>query len=980
MACKDCKHCDKKGLLILPLRYSAVVAKQVTDVAATSAARAKDPCAPAVFTANPALKAFGHLPETLGAGVSDINIGPHATYGVRALRKSSYLYVLIERAGIKGWDAYMVLDNMQLYKFEAGSPPPFTPSAYCNRDQTSVDAYMVGIDKAEDVHNAWFLFSPSPLTEAKLSEYKANPQGMVGAGKMQHLSPSQWVTKANQKQPHTLTAEGLTISVEHYLAAMQNAAITSPLGSIAREQLFPVNGAAYGGGYAHSADGARTDIFARLQNTLKKREGAAIVLHDHIGIAQELNNFRNDAYELVDQFMEQRDAQGYTNQHKFSVQQSVEGIKTAIEQRMVAVADANIAKAQKRMDLHDENQRNMIKALRLRGDEAGAKVLEKDLLHLKVEREKNLSAMRKKAQETWVREYEPLLNQGAMKSIADAVVAIGNQAKAMAVEREAAHLAWLRSERLINAFDVFDPKHEKSGFAFTSHAHACYFGMDGTKNSEAKLDEWLKADTVERSNLFLRSYYYNQETAKIFVQEALANANGNAEMVLTSHSDWESLSKGAKKLIDFFKKADSAWDEWARVGPDGKQGNAWQVHAFDTYAEGRVLSSLSTVTRSVFRAGLKSQNNVFIVAEKKVVAKLSVLLYAKLGKTADKLFLEQLMYRIDPEFPFEVTEKSWALKGTKGGKKERKPTAGNQAPLLDKPYPHSYHEADLETREKMAQRHRETINKTLQDAFENADNSNYHQLRIGGVIAGLEAINVAAQMFGLSQKKEITFDDILKLGAGVCGLIAAGLEIAYTAAKVAREQVDWLVEKGAVHASTKGIVRGAGEITRGGFKLYGAMFGTVAGVVGVYFDYQAYKKSKQNDQYILATIQFARTISGALSVLGAAVAAFSYSGQYLTRHAIRHFGNKTLARGLLATGRVASRLAARVAILTWVVRLNAIGLTLTALEIGYCVFFGDKAMKKWCEKTVFRIGNESPYGSMNKELEALEEAFEDGSY
>ena len=181
MACKDCIHCDKKGLLILPLRYSAVVA----GAAAGAGGAATAPSA----QRNPALDSIAPLNSKLGARVKEIALGGQAKYAARVLR-DGYLYVLIERLGIKSWEGYLVLESTQLYQFPVDTPPQVVPEPFCNRDGTSMHAYMVAINNAEQVPNTWFLFTPDPMTEAKLAEYKKNPCGNGSRWEDATLQPS----------------------------------------------------------------------------------------------------------------------------------------------------------------------------------------------------------------------------------------------------------------------------------------------------------------------------------------------------------------------------------------------------------------------------------------------------------------------------------------------------------------------------------------------------------------------------------------------------------------------------------------------------------------------------------------------------------------------------------------------------------------------------------------------------------------------
>jgi hypothetical protein len=121
---KDCKFCDKSGLLILPLRYAAVVGDDVK-------------------TQLPA------LPATLGAGVSDLAL-THGQYAPRLLRQG-FVYMLVNRAGIKYWQAYYATEDAFLARFDPETPPN-TPIVFtCDRTACGIDASCIAIDKVETV-------------------------------------------------------------------------------------------------------------------------------------------------------------------------------------------------------------------------------------------------------------------------------------------------------------------------------------------------------------------------------------------------------------------------------------------------------------------------------------------------------------------------------------------------------------------------------------------------------------------------------------------------------------------------------------------------------------------------------------------------------------------------------------------------------------------------------------------------------------
>jgi hypothetical protein len=954
MGTKDCKFCDKQGLLILPLRYAAVVgeAQALADIPA--------------------------LPATLGTGVKDLAL-THGKYAPRMVREG-YIYLLQERAGIKYWEGYMVVEGAFLYKFDVKSPPTAQVDFSCDRSTCGIDASCIAIDKVEFVSKAWFLFTPSPMTEAKLKEYKDNADSYVGKGKMQAFDPKAWAKSGSKGQEHSLKPELIGQHVAEWILYKQcDKALTSPLGKAMEQQLFVPSSSSFAGVPAIAPSLYQPGRLGVLQGKLVEKEAAAFVMYDHIGIVQELNNHRNAPYAKVDHFMRQQDKAGVTNDHKFAVHHAIEDIKVGIEQSYVLGHQHYLDRMRDQSEQNQETRLGQAKMLRAQGRVAEAEAIEKDVACLRTVRDKNyatltadpsyakyLDDVKDKAKTIWPEKYEPLLAKDRKQIVAD-VDKYNTEAGNQAASRVDTHLLWLKSKRLLNAFDAFDTKHQECGFTFSSHAFLCYFGMDGVPTAEKVLDEWITAATVERDNLFMRAFIYNQDEAKAHVAQAIEAARAAAATAPSAmRVDWGHAVKGAKSLIDYMKKADSAWDEWARTGPDGRKGNAWQVKGFDTQTEGRILSKCSSITRSVFKLGLGNRGDKFIVTQ------LSTLLYSKVGSLAEKLRFEEMMYRIDPQFPFPVEEDASLKKSGKADElKKRAPSNANLPPTSANGTPRNL---DPEAARTKAINAREGVQKTLDDALKHPDTSNYHQIRMGTVIAGLEAINLMMQAKELFKDGEITLDDKLKVIGASLALASSAYDLAYTGAKVIREQADWLAASRQITGTTQNAIRGAGESTRGGLKLMSGTLSMGAGFIGAYFDIKAFI-SEKNDSSLMIIYLLRGSTSAVGSVLNMA-AAFSYSGLFLTRLAIKHSGSRTLAGLLMNVGQKAAVWAARVRLLTLVARVNLAGLLLTAGEIVYRVFFMDNQMEKWCKQCAFRSDKTvKPFGNNEKELETLQQAF-----
>lgn len=202
---KNCKFCDKDGTAWLyPITYAVAVSGDGRDFAALPA-----------------------LGGTLGAGVTDIKFSDNTRYAVRRVRPG-YIYVLIERFGYRHWRSYMVLEDSFLYEFDAERPPLASIDFTCERNACGVGASVIGIDKVSSVDNVWLLFTPSPMTRAKLDEYRTNASAHATAGKMRYFDAKGWI-QGSTGQPHTLKPEQLMTTAAEFILFRQNEkALSSP--------------------------------------------------------------------------------------------------------------------------------------------------------------------------------------------------------------------------------------------------------------------------------------------------------------------------------------------------------------------------------------------------------------------------------------------------------------------------------------------------------------------------------------------------------------------------------------------------------------------------------------------------------------------------------------------------------------------------------------------------------------------------------
>jgi hypothetical protein len=505
---KNCKFCDKKDFRFLPLLYAAVGADQ-----------------PSALMALPALSG------KLGAGVIDLPL-THARYAVRIVREG-YLYVLIEREGVKYWQAYQVVPDSFLFQFTADDPPQRVTPFTCERTGLGgVNGSVVNIPDAKTVPNIWVLFTPDPLTKAKLDEIKLDPAGWVSKQVMQHFSPAQWVN-GNRAQQHSLQAEELFAQAAEFILFKQ-AGNASQLGQVMERQLFPACKDAYAGAPADDK-GEYSGRLGGIYNLLKQQQYGAFVLPDAIGITQSLNDFRNAPLEGLQRYLAATDEYGATNQHRLEVYEAIQEIQSGMLAGVIGDAQAGIDEHRSMSDRYYERNLEAANAARRAGDIDRANDIEAEMALQQANREKNYQAAldhaRNHGGERWKNKYENRLDTEEIKTFDDTFTQRSESAFDKATQRAQDHIQWFEAPRLVSAFDVYDSKNTASNNFFAIATSICSMGMASCKQGEDKLDAWITAPVVSRSNLYMRGFYYNQDELIKAAQQAFAEIKTHAEKV-----------------------------------------------------------------------------------------------------------------------------------------------------------------------------------------------------------------------------------------------------------------------------------------------------------------------------------------------------------------------------------------------------------------------------------------------------------------
>lgn len=897
---KDCKFCDKQGVWIYPLRYAVAVAANPANL-------------------NPIP---GGLPGSLGQHVTDIALGANARYTVRVSR-GGYIYALVERSGERYWQAYLVVEDSLLYQFDPENPPKQSVEFSCERTSCGIGASVISIDKVNNVTAVWLMFSPSSLTKVKLDEYKKNADEYAVKGKMQVFDVKAWATVGTM-QTHMLTPAHLKTDVSEFILYGQGKeALTSPLGLVMKEQMFPAISAAYAG-TPPKPDGAENGYLGVLAQRLAAQKAMVCVLFDHIGITQELNDFRNAPMEGVEHYLAMVDKYGASNLQRLQVYEAIREIENGMKTGVVTSTQKFQDDHRQWSDGRMNQQLEFAKRLRAEGRVEDAVSIEKDVESKRAVRELNynqhLEAARRDAQEKWEKDYASRLDLSEM-SLFDRTLKRHTQvASDAAVARAGDHLKWFEADRVVSAFDMFDPANSPSGYDFAVQSAICTLGLSGCKVGEDKIDAWLKASSVERKNLYSRGIYYNQDTLIAEVTTAnqqIKDAVGQVDYA--SALTTAVMLKATKGLVDGFKKVDSAFDEWARN--QGQDFSKKWVKSLEIV----LYHKASDMTRAVFRAGLGG------VFDKGLTAVLSGQLYARLRATVGTLAYEELMLSI-PKEKIAANAKARAQRRAEGRRSDKAAAgAAKVASQVDDSLETLVADAQEKARAKVQLSLKEV------EGNKNLPTNNYHQARIGVLLGCIEMIALGEKLTHF----EFGTKGYLEVGGSAMAVGSIVLDTYYSSAKSIREIKPY--------SSINAINKGA-DIVRGGFKLGAGVLGFGAGLCSASLDWMKFTQERNT---MLATIYALRAVTGLVSAGLTIAAAFSYAKPLLGHMAKGYATHSVRYRVLLAAGELAGRWALRVRLLVWVARFNLVGLILTGIEIGY-LLLRDDDLQNWCEKCVFR--------------------------
>ncbi|MWN91369.1 hypothetical protein GQ597_11760 [Gilliamella sp. Pra-s65] len=447
------------------------------------------------------------LPDFAQQMVSNLPL-EHSKYCVQMLRQG-YLYVLEDRNnGEKKWRAFTSSPTGCLVEYsDINTVPNTSPTYSCNIATDGADASYISFKNSKEIFKIHFLFSPNKITNERLEFYQTTPEF-----ELQGVTPDQ--IRSGQK---SIKDDDLLSNILEFSTAMKIAEQESFLHSkspydfktgerdYARQQLQVIQ-------YIYEqrtffGDKNIMQYYFRylsLYKTLKERQGAAIVVHDAIGITQSLNKRRYQALEKVMKpWMEGKDNEGISNEHRLIILRQLLGFKESFHQHRIK----QIIKQNKNWEKFSSwgNDKITIPSI---GDMANNKRRE---IFQKAEEELLEQQTEELSKEDFKKFYWNRLSQEKMDEFEKEFNELSQSLEELAEKRADDYIKWLKSSQLISALDLYDNTQTIDGIMFQLQMSVCLCGVNSSEKIRQILDEWWLEPQITQANLCMRTYLFNNK-------------------------------------------------------------------------------------------------------------------------------------------------------------------------------------------------------------------------------------------------------------------------------------------------------------------------------------------------------------------------------------------------------------------------------------------------------------------------------------
>lgn len=578
-----CDDCNATGLPILPLRYAPVPA-----------------------TVKPALPGWAG-----GRRVTDIALGSDHHYALRTLRAGYvYLFYSKNQFGPNQWECYMVTGDGLLVKQPdarmAASAP--WPALSCSRQgHSNARLRHLVIERPDKCGPTWIAFSEHKWSEQALQQYMQDSK--LRNARMQTLHPAELAHGMKHSHGTLATAQALQEVLE-YAPGFSAASLPheAGVGTFSKEdgsfEAARLTQQSTRYPWSLRQGQAQADIDA-MQQRARKPDGThhtpqLLALWDAIGIAHELNGFRNDAAGWVKLYGDERALQ-------LSAGNILDGLRTALvdlagdtqkqaqDQQLhnagawhePAEAAQQRARAQQLpepqrsqrlevLDITDDWARRQVPitlgfqgrlnaANQLPEPQRGQEIarIKSEVDRFTTSRSRNYGANIAKARaEAWPK-YQDRIDQPTRDKFNGFRAQFEARADDLIDRRTQTLIRWLEAPLLIDTLEDFHPNSIHDGLLFEDAVSAASLGIGSSASGTRKIDEWVKeAKASVKTNLLWRALALNQQEGIAALDAALKEAEQHhAAQTLSTAVTWTGYTaKVLKGLADTYKKAQGVFD------------------------------------------------------------------------------------------------------------------------------------------------------------------------------------------------------------------------------------------------------------------------------------------------------------------------------------------------------------------------------------------------------------------------------------
>ncbi|WP_146744621.1 T6SS effector BTH_I2691 family protein [Herbaspirillum rubrisubalbicans] len=918
MACTNpqnpqCPNCNKSGLAILPTRYAVVP----IDIDAT-------------------------VPPPMGNKVTDVKLAHHK-YALRTLR-AGFVYIFHEKhprgSHIK-WEVYGVSEAGTLWKMPSVNAIKTVDSEpQCSRDGHNLPASVITIETPEKCKRIWIAFSEHIWSDETLADFEKDTK--LRDRRMQTFLPATWITAGGYRHGLPATKSNIEQILEYKTNFLAESLNKSNVPKISK----PQKNGAYFSAYlkrestVHTAvsRAKESEALSKLMSEIGKNPKGAdhqplvIALWDAIGIAHELNGFRNEVVGWSQKYLDELELE-------VAAMVTIDGLKEVLGERAAQKMKENqenpIMRSQPetlgiraraaQLSLQEQARTaeicdfiddlraktvppNVVDSSYLLGhvNQMPEPARSKELAKLRAQadqflnrratfKDKNVEDARAGAWKKYEDKLDKPLYLAFKKNFKDFQTTVSR----IAEERTTDLVSWLGAKNLIDALTEFHGKSVRDGVAFDDQIGRAIFGMNDSRSGKEKITAWVTEMKATETNLLWRAMALNQIDAMpeldAYLQEAKQK---NDKKIIASSIDWLAVGqKSLKATVDTYKKALSIYN--ANVKAASEKGSmAFNVQLkpiktkgidFQIMATGDAIMKFFRINGILDYAGEKMVQHLLNI--RLLVDPMDSLQLIQAQALNEGVARELMISRLSTAETFLASER----------------------PQMKAAQVDNMRRAWTEFRKS------ESSGNAIKD------------VRAALLVMLIEGVNFAKMMDACKQKNDAK--SWLGLAASSMTITSGLFDVASTAVKGMTKDINGDFDKGASLWSYQKL------------KLFGGLLSAGSAMIGATIDYEDFEKNSARGEDNIARLYLLKTIAGGVSSLMSVAGSLTYSTPYI----------RGLIKGIFLDT-AAQIIKKEITLVAGRILLMAVGTGASLLVFTLQVLiwiFSDDELQSWCSLCAF---------------------------